>query len=278
MILRYIADNGPANKYHICHDLSKTLDVSNNLVLYSILDLEKNGSITVHHSQPARGKEKSSNYYELSSGGLRALIIGLDSLGLPQSDVNHLYRRLAQKYYELYPCVFRFWPDIVNAGVEELAQRRCLHLTQTIHDSPDWLPDRHSSVNPEEHVHYKFPEPHEKYAGDRSPEAQQKWYKHMRELLLDTDPHYRIFLDPFEHETNDADREKWLSFVTGNPQLRRQTAMILEGTVMEYVDNANKILEFIMQPTFEPISTSDRAELEEKVAELEQSLHKLRQR
>jgi DNA-binding PadR family transcriptional regulator len=272
-ILHYLAEHGPANKYRIRKEGGAG---SQPTVLDAIDELEKSGAIKIVDEKTNVRGSTPSKYYDLTPEGLRTLILGLDHLGLRQSHVNYLYRGLAKKYYEYCPCVFKFWPDFVKASVEVLAQRRCLRLTQATQNDPDWskIADHHCCYTDLERSPYYYPRPNEgrSYTGTK-----EDWYRRMREFLLDTDPHYQVFLDPFQPETDETERENWLAFIRQNSRLRQLTADVLRGMIDQHIEDANKILEFMVQPTIQLLDESERAELEQKVEELEDHIEELKQ-
>lgn len=118
-VLRHLAKRGPLNKFHLCKDIARDLDVSKNTVLYAVLDLEKRGEIKVDHSEPARGRDRSSNYYELSLYGLITLISRLD----PGKEAG-LFDNLAEKYRDLLPRVFDLWPCFKASERSRMARVR----------------------------------------------------------------------------------------------------------------------------------------------------------
>jgi len=137
-ILRYLVEEGPANKYRICKHFVPQSG-SEPTYLTAIDEMEEEGLI-----KPSSVKEKAqggrpSKHYDLSLRGLVALMGGV--LGGAKTS-SHIVTQLAQKtrYHDLIPDLFDLWPSIVRTGIEQLAFERleeacCLHFYNVWDDS-----------------------------------------------------------------------------------------------------------------------------------------------
>jgi DNA-binding PadR family transcriptional regulator len=125
-ILLLLAKEGPLNKYHIWKGLARLGLGTEPTILTSIKRIEYARCIEVKRTEKNPRGPKPSRYFDLTMLGLAELVTSLGILKLKPSDMNSLHRQLAEKYRDLIPDMFPLWPEIVKAGIEDLAQKRLL--------------------------------------------------------------------------------------------------------------------------------------------------------
>jgi len=146
-ILLLLAKEGPLNKYHIWKGVAKHELGTEPTILTTIKRLEYVRCIEVRRIEKNPRGPKPSKYYDLTLRGLTELVARLDRLKLKPPDVNSLHRHLAEKYRDLIPDVFAIWPEMVEAGIEDLAQKRLrlfsirfIREEQRMYGKPERLP------------------------------------------------------------------------------------------------------------------------------------------
>jgi len=218
-VLRWLAEEGPINKYRVSEALSRRLHVSMNTILYAVLDVEKRGLIRIDHSKPARGLSGFSNYYDLSLAGLLYLISHIRDLGLTgDTDRNNLFRHLAVKYHSLIPGVFDLWHACLEAGGEDEAIQRLFLFCKSL-----WLAI-------------------ERGMDDVGAEAIAK--ENSAEFFLDPFLIRQAFFQDIEMmalQFKGID-ESWIEIVRKNERLRKRTAAAIVSEVERFVSRANSVL------------------------------------
>ncbi|MGA8858053.1 MAG: hypothetical protein WB643_12930 [Candidatus Bathyarchaeia archaeon] len=231
-ILLHIVKQGPQNEYDIRRDKRLRKYGSDGSLRNATKALWLEDSLDEDRKEPrTRGRTGTSAYYKLGFNGLAFLIAHLwdedmDDLikdfGL--GDSNFLFRDLMKKYGNLLSEIFQLWPAIVEAGVEDIAQKRLRRIFSEV--------DVHNLPTPEPYIG----------------EARQRILTSFLNLELEHQMFVRRcntanlpYLEADWTPVNEA-QERWLNAVRGNTLLRDATESLVRRLALEHVVNAEGTL------------------------------------
>jgi hypothetical protein len=207
--------HGPANKRQIETRIKPRID--HPTIHKIVLDLIDRKMVELDHHE----KSQSVKFYRPAKHGVLSLIWDEAYLG----DQDELVRQLAKKYTDMFE-VFRLWPAIIEAGLEQMAlEVLSLACQRVLGNAMDY------SQSPPKPV-----EPHDPTS---------------------------TFLDPFRLGTfvgTIQTRELWLKAVSQNLTLREATARVLRQKTIRDLQAVNEVLEYLAEEKLKVGATIDEVQ------------------